>query len=176
MVIDIKREDLLHPEVSGNKLRKLKYNLKHVLDCAFDGVVTFGGAYSNHIAATAAACNLLGIPSVGIIRGEELRLNITRTLERNQTLQTAYYNGMHLDFYTREKYKNKDSPAVRQALLHQYRNYFIIPEGGTNHFAVRGTQEILNEFDRESYDIISVAAGTGGTAAGIIESTSSPHV
>ena len=172
--INIKREDQLHKEVSGNKLRKLKYNLAHAIEQQTETIITYGGAYSNHIAATAAACKILGLNSIGIIRGEELGIDLEKTLSQNETLRTAVKNGMQLEFITREKYKSKDSAIFQDHLKASYQNSYIIPEGGTNILAVQGTTEILTQNDKKFYDIICVAAGTGGTAAGIIKSVA-PH-
>ena len=177
IILDIKREDQLHPTVSGNKVRKLKYNLDHALNSGFEQIITFGGAYSNHIAATAAACDILGLRSVGVIRGEELGADLQKTLSNNITLKTAVDNGMELAFVTREEYKMKDQPSFISHLLEKYGSSFIIPEGGTNELAVKGSAEILSQQDQQNYEFICVAAGTGGTAAGIIESShSNQHV
>ena len=172
--ITIKREDLLHKQVSGNKLRKLKYNLIHAIEQKERTVMTYGGAYSNHIAATAAACQLLGLPSIGIIRGEELGVDLQKTLRQNKTLKTAHQQGMRLHFVSREDYKFKNEIHFQQELQDRFGSYYNIPEGGTNVLAIQGTQEILTDFDRSNYDVICVAAGTGGTAAGIIN-TAAPH-
>ncbi|WP_194851260.1 1-aminocyclopropane-1-carboxylate deaminase/D-cysteine desulfhydrase [Nonlabens antarcticus] len=170
IIIDIKREDLLHPQMSGNKLRKLKYNLKEAQDHGTKTILTYGGAFSNHIAATAAACNILGLKSIGVIRGEELGVDLEKTLNQNKTLRTAHNYGMKLVFVTREKYKLKDTAASLREYHRQFGKFYNIPEGGTNELAIKGTQEILTDFDLENYDVICVAAGTGGTAAGIINS------
>ncbi len=160
----------MHPQVSGNKLRKLKYNLIQATSARHDTVLTYGGAYSNHIAATAAACHLIGLHSIGIIRGEELGVDVQQTLATNKTLQIAATHGMRLHFVSREDYCCKDSAAFTDSLRNTYGEFYEIPEGGTNALAVKGTQEILTAIDREIYDYICVAGGTGGTAAGIINS------
>lgn len=169
---DIKREDLLHKEVSGNKLRKLKYNLLEARAQGKELLITFGGAYSNHIAATAAAGKIAGFKTLGIIRGEELGMDLEKTRSENQTLATAIQNGMHLQFISRAAYREKQDPEYLASLAAQFPEAFIIPEGGTNKLAVLGTQEILTPCDKENYDVVCVAAGTGGTAAGIINSAS----
>ncbi len=169
--IDIKREDLIHKEVSGNKLRKLKYNLLQAQKEGFDKVITFGGAFSNHIAATAAACKLMGLQSIGVIRGEELEAKFESVLQENQTLRTAFNNGMKFHFVSRNEYKQKDTTNFKNQLLQQFGISFMIPEGGTNELAIQGASEILTQQDLANYDFICVAAGTGGTAAGIIQST-----
>jgi 1-aminocyclopropane-1-carboxylate deaminase len=171
--IDVKREDLLHPQVSGNKLRKLKYNIQEAIAQKQDRILTYGGAFSNHIAATAAAGKIMGLQTIGVIRGEELGEDLQATLKSNPTLALAQSQGMQLHFVTRAAYKEKNSPDFQEQLLNKYGKYYNIPEGGTNALAVKGTSEILTDFDLQHYDIIAVAAGTGGTAAGII-SRSSP--
>ena len=155
----IKREDLLHPFVSGNKFRKLKYNLLQAKKENQTTLVTFGGAYSNHIAAVAFVGKEVGFKTIGIIRGEELESEI----KNNPTLQFAKECGMLFEFVSREIYRNKTD------LADKYKDFYIIPEGGTNDLAVRGCEEILNNAD-SCYDYICCAVGTGGTIAGIINS------
>ena len=172
--VDIKREDLLHKQVSGNKLRKLKYNLLEAQNQGRQTILTYGGAFSNHIAATAAAGKLLGLHTIGVIRGEELAKDLEKTFAYNSTLKNAYENGMQLHFVSREAYREKDTKAFQLQMEAIFGSYYHIPEGGTNSLAVRGTEEILTEYDTTYYHMICVAAGTGGTAAGIINSAS-PH-
>jgi 1-aminocyclopropane-1-carboxylate deaminase len=160
----IKRDDLLHPSVSGNKFRKLKYNLQELQRLGKRGLVTFGGAFSNHIHATAAAGQLLGIPTVGIIRGE-------RPLVLSTTLTFAESCGMTLHFVSRAEYRDKD--LIFKNLESQYANYYWLPEGGSNTLAMQGTAEIVPEIIADlgaSPDYICVACGTGGTVAGIVSS------
>ena len=161
--VSIKPEYLIHPTVSGNKFRKLKYNLEKVQLQNHKGLLTFGGAFSNHIAATAAAGQELNIPTVGIIRGDELVTQI----ESNSTLRYAKYCGMHLEFVSRSMYKNKTDSAYLQQLLEIFKGYYVLPEGGTNELAIKGCEEILTIKD-QSFDIICCAVGTGGTIAGVI--------
>lgn len=159
LTISIKRDDLIHPEVMGNKWRKLKYNLVEARSGKYAGLLTFGGAFSNHIAATAAACRINEIPSVGIIRGEEL------TSESNHTLQKATADGMQLRFVSRKIYSIfRDNPDL---LRSEYPQHFIVPEGGTNEFAVKGVSEIWLELDVQ-YDYMICPFGTGGTMAGLL--------
>jgi len=165
----LKPEYEIHPEVSGNKFRKLKYNLEAVVREGFEGVLTFGGAFSNHIAATAAAGKLLNISTVGIIRGEEL----AKDIDLNPTLSYAKASGMDLEFISRAAYRNKNEVSFLKSLNIKYPNFYIIPEGGTNARAVRGCSEILTEKDRD-FDVICCAVGTGGTISGLINS-SLPH-
>ena len=165
--LTIKRLDLIHPQISGNKFFKLKYNLLAAQQQGLSQVLTFGGAFSNHIAATAYAAQRFGFQSIGIIRGEELA-----TQDLNPTLQTAQDFGMQLHFVSRAEYRLRHDVEYLQQLQQQYSQTFIIPEGGTNELALQGTQEILNEDDRKNYDVICCAVGTGGTIAGLIESSS----
>ncbi|WP_371683005.1 1-aminocyclopropane-1-carboxylate deaminase/D-cysteine desulfhydrase [Flavobacterium sp. H122] len=165
----IKREDLIHPYISGNKYRKLKYNLLDFESDGYDSLVTFGGAFSNHIAATAFACKEKGINAVGVIRGEELWKEITN----NPTLKLAQECGMKFEFVTREQYRNKDSDEFKNYLQEKYGNCSILPEGGTNGLAVKGCGEILTPEDRD-FDYICCAVGTGGTVSGLINSAK-PH-
>ncbi|MFP8816126.1 1-aminocyclopropane-1-carboxylate deaminase/D-cysteine desulfhydrase [Acinetobacter johnsonii] len=164
--ISIKRLDLVHPHISGNKFFKLKYNLLAAQQQGYKKLLTFGGAYSNHIAATAYAAQLFGFESLGIIRGEELA---SKAL--NATLSTAQQFGMQLQFVTREAYRQKQSPAYLAQLQQDYPDYYVIPEGGTNPLAIQGCTEILSDEDRQNFDLICCAVGTGGTIAGLIEAS-----
>ena len=164
--VSLKPDYLIHPTVSGNKYRKLKYNLQKVQSENYKGILTFGGAFSNHIAATAAAGQALNIPTVGVIRGEELALKI----ELNSTLKYAKSCGMHLEYVSRSDYKQKNDAAYLKLLLENFKNFYVIPEGGTNALAIKGCQEILSQEDL-SFDIICCAVGTGGTIAGLINSS-----
>lgn len=163
--ISIKRLDLIHPQISGNKFFKLKYNLLAARQQGFEKVLTFGGAYSNHIAATAFAAHQFGFQSLGMIRGEELA---QRPL--NPTLATAQQFGMQLEFISRNAYRQKDQPDFLQHLQQQYPDFYLIPEGGTNALAVQGCREILVAEDAQ-FDLICCAVGTGGTFAGLIEAS-----
>ena len=165
--LTIKRLDLIHPQISGNKFFKLKYNLLAAQQQGFSQVLTFGGAFSNHIAATAFAAQHFGFQSIGMIRGEELA-----SQPFNPTLQTAHDLGMQLNFVSRTEYRLRHQAEYLQQLQQQYPQAFIIPEGGSNALAIQGTQEILSPDDLENYDVICCAVGTGGTLAGIIESSS----
>lgn len=165
--LTVKRLDLIHPQISGNKFFKLKYNLLEAKQQNLNQVLTFGGAYSNHIAATAYAAHYFGFQSIGIIRGEELAKQAF-----NPTLQTAQDFGMQLHFVSRAEYRLRHELEYLQQLKQRYPNTLIIPEGGTNQLAIQGTKEILSADDRENYDVIGCAVGTGGTIAGIIESSS----
>jgi len=159
----IKREDLLHPYISGNKYRKLKYNLMQAHKENRQTLLTFGGAFSNHILAVAAAGKEQGFKTIGIIRGEELREKIAG----NPTLQKAQDFGMVFEFVTREQYREKANPENIRKLEEKYGDFYLIPEGGTNDLAVKGCAEILTESDT-MFDYICCAVGTGGTISGII--------
>ena len=164
--VSLKPDYLIHPTVSGNKYRKLKYNLQKAQSENYKGILTFGGAFSNHIAATAAAGMVLNIPTVGVIRGEEL----ASKKELNSTLNYAKSCGMHLEYVSRSDYKQKNDPAYLKLLLENFKNFYVIPEGGTNGLAIKGCQEILSQEDL-TFDIICCAVGTGGTIAGLINSS-----
>ena len=156
----IKRDDLIHPHIMGNKWRKLKYNILHARETHRTGIVTFGGAYSNHIAATAAACAANKLFSVGIIRGDEL------SPDSNPTLRFASAQGMKLRFVTRSEYRQLKED--QNQLQVTYPNYLILPEGGTNHLAIQGCEEIWGEID-QLFDYVITSVGTGGTMAGLLK-------
>ncbi len=166
----IKREDEIHPFVSGNKFRKLKYNLKEANKQQKKTLLTFGGAYSNHIVATAVAANLNGFKSIGVIRGEELANNLENTLKNNFTLKEAHKNGMTFEFITREQYRKKTTQDYTNKLKEKFGDFYMVPEGGTNEFAIKGCQEILTKEDVK-FDYICCAVGTGGTISGLINAT-----
>lgn len=168
--IHLKREDLLHPEVSGNKFRKLKYNIAEAISQKREILLTFGGAYSNHIAATAAAGKFSGLKTIGVIRGEELGENLEKTLQENATLRFAHDCGMHFHFVSRSDYRQKTSEAFIGELHEKFGNFYLLPEGGTNELAVKGCEEILLPEDAE-FNVICCAVGTGGTISGIINSS-----
>lgn len=165
----IRREDLIHPIVSGNKFRKLKYNLIQAKLENHTTLVTFGGAFSNHIAALAYAGKQNQFKTIGVIRGEELASEV----DKNPTLSFAKQCGMQFYFISREEYRKKDSVEFLQKLEQLFGSFYLVPEGGTNELAVKGCQEILQETDTV-YDFICTSVGTGGTISGIINS-SSPH-
>lgn len=166
----LKREDLLHSWVSGNKFRKLKYNLLAAQTGGQSTILTFGGAFSNHIAAVAAAGKLLDFKTIGVIRGEELGKDLEETLAENSTLKFAAGQGMEFIFISREEYRKKEDPEILEKLKMQLGDFFLIPEGGTNNLAVKGCEEILNHSDKK-FDYICCAVGTGGTISGIINSS-----
>jgi 1-aminocyclopropane-1-carboxylate deaminase len=158
----IKREDQNHSYISGNKWWKLKYNLQAAQQQKHNTMLTFGGAYSNHIYATAAAADELGLKSIGIIRGEE-------TLPLNATLAFAKSRGMQLHYISREAYRNKHSTEFIQSLSDRFGKFYLIPEGGTNELAVKGVAEFAQQLQHEiSFDYVCLPVGTGGTIAGLI--------
>lgn len=157
----IKREDLNHPLISGNKWWKLKHNLAEAQTQNKKTLLTFGGAYSNHIYATAAAAAELGFKSIGIIRGEE-------TLPLNSTLSFAKKQGMSLHYVSRGLYRTKTSSQFMDALKQQFGDFYLIPEGGTNVLAVKGATEFAQTLNTD-FDYVCCPVGTGGTLAGLIE-------
>lgn len=157
----IKREDLNHPFVSGNKWWKLKYNLAEAKNQKKRTLLTFGGAYSNHIFATAAAAHELSLKAIGIVRGEE-------TLPLNETLAFAKSRGMELQYISREAYRTKTNPEFIKALQDQLGDFYLIPEGGTNALAVQGVEEFAQTLGYD-FDYVCCAVGTGGTLAGLIK-------
>lgn len=166
----IKRDDQLLlpagdlPGFCGNKWRKLAYNLRAAREQGHSRLLTFGGAYSNHIAAVAAAGDLFGFSTVGVIRGEPHQ-------PLNPTLAYASSLGMQLHYISRSAFRQKDTPEVREVLEQAYAPYYLLPEGGTNKLALRGCEELAREITAQlgkTPDYVCVAAGTGGTAAGLI--------
>ncbi|MDR0801864.1 pyridoxal-phosphate dependent enzyme [Fluviicola sp.] len=156
----VKRDDLIHPEVSGNKWRKLKYNIELVQFQKKDGILTFGGAYSNHLLATASACHLAGLKSIGVVRGEELHASSNENLKRCSEL------GMELKFISREKYDERNEKTAQETWKEEYPFYLLVPEGGSNYYGIVGCQEIWKELPDE-VDHLFVAQGTTATSCGL---------
>lgn len=156
----VKREDLLDPELGGNKWRKLKYNLVAAQKQQHDTLLTFGGAYSNHIYATAAAGRRFGYHTIGIIRGEQHS-------ELNPTLQFATDCGMQIEYVDRASYRLKTSKEYIDKLHNKYGRFYLLPEGGSNKLALKGCAEIVEEIDID-FDTVCVACGTGATLAGLV--------
>lgn len=167
----IKREDEIHPFVSGNKFRKLKYNIQEAKKTNKNTLLTFGGAFSNHIVATAVAGYLTDFKTIGIIRGEELGLDVTETLSKNTTLKNSYEHNMQFEFVSRELYRKKLEDSFINNLKEKYGDFYLIPEGGTNDLAIKGCEEILTVSDAK-FDYICCAVGTGGTISGVINASS----
>jgi len=161
--LSVKREDLIHPHIPGNKFRKLKYNFAAAKEQQARVLITFGGAYSNHISAVAELGARSGFKTIGYIRGEELAAKVAS----NSTLMKAKSLGMELRFLSRERYREKNETPFLENLKKEVPTGYIIPEGGTNELAIRGCEEIIKAKD-EIYDYICVAVGTGGTMSGIV--------
>lgn len=158
----VKREDQNHKFVSGNKWWKLKCNLEEAKRMGHDTLLTFGGAFSNHIYATAAAAKELGFKSIGIIRGEE-------AVPLNDTLAFVKYCGMELQYISREEYKRKVESEFVEQLKKKFGNFYLIPEGGTNDLALKGCAEFARQkLLQIDFDYLCLPVGTGGTIAGII--------
>ncbi|MFH6768883.1 pyridoxal-phosphate dependent enzyme [Gaetbulibacter aquiaggeris] len=162
----LKREDNIHPFISGNKYRKLKYNIEEAKKLGISKLLTFGGAYSNHIAAVAFTGQKFGFETIGIIRGDELEDKIPE----NPTLLFAKGCGMQFKFITRESYREKHSMSFIKKLKAEFNDFYLLPEGGTNALAVKGCEEILTGDDNH-FDYVCCAMGTGGTISGIINSS-----
>ncbi len=157
----VKRDDLIDTEVSGNKWRKLKYYIDQAIHLKKDGIVTVGGAFSNHILATASACNKAGLKSVGVIRGEEL------DDASNANLQRCAELGMKLEFISRLDYADRKEDWFKEDLLERHRNFMFIPEGGAGYYGLIGCQELVKELPETVTDIF-VAQGTTTTSCGIL--------
>lgn len=156
--IDVLREDLNHPIIQGNKFRKLQYNILNAQKKGNGTLLSFGGAYSNHIAAVAAAGKEYGFKTIGVIRGEE-------TLPLNPTLARCKQDGMEFHYVERSTYKMKNTQDFKEYLRSKFGSFYLIPEGGTNYYAVNGCMEIIEDYSQ--YDFICCPIGTGGTVAGI---------
>lgn len=165
--IDILRLDKTDEHISGNKWFKLKHNILKTVEEEYEQLLTFGGAYSNHIYATAAACKAFGIKSIGIIRGEE-------HLPLNPTLQFAKDCGMQLHYISRSQYRDKYNEDFLNELENQFGPFYMVPEGGTNELAIKGASEIPELFIK-SYDYIAISSGTAGTVSGIIKNNICKH-
>lgn len=158
--LHVLRLDDIHPQISGNKWFKLKFNIEHALKNNFKTIITFGGAYSNHIVACAAACNYYRLNAVGIIRGEPV-------VPLNYSLRFAVQCGMQLHFVSRTDYKHKSNEEFINSIRKQYPDAYIIPEGGANKLAIKGCAEI-NEYIPDDTELITLACGTASTMAGIV--------
>ncbi|MFA0961703.1 1-aminocyclopropane-1-carboxylate deaminase/D-cysteine desulfhydrase [Roseivirga sp. BDSF3-8] len=160
----LSREDRNDPLIQGNKFHKLKLNLAAAREQGLSTLLTFGGAYSNHIYATAMAGKRFGFETVGIIRGEKHPV-------LNPTLQAAANAGMTLYYIDRERYRNKYSEEVLRNLTHEFGDFYLLPEGGTNKLAVQGCRDMVKRLPLH-FDFITLPAGTGGSAAGVISGLS----
>lgn len=157
----VKRDDLIDADVSGNKWRKLKFNIEQLIAIKKEGIITFGGAFSNHLVATAAACQKANVKAIGIVRGEELNAQSNETLKRCEEL------GMELIFVSREEYALRNDRMYWEDLCREHSNYMVIPEGGANFYGMLGCQELVGEISID-YDAVFVAQGTTATSCGIL--------
>lgn len=164
----VKRDDLAHPIYGGNKFRKLKYNIEFIKQHQVKKVLTFGGAFSNHIAAMAYAGNKFGFQTIGIIRGDELNIHKIQGIQHNKTLRQAEEHGMIINFASRENYKRKYDADYWEELKNEFGDVLIIPEGGSNELALRGCNEIVTEIETE-FNYIVTPVGTGTTLIGIAQ-------
>lgn len=156
--LDMLRLDLLHPVISGNKWFKLRLNLRHAIDSGYKAIITPGGGWSNHLAATAFAAKAFGIRSIGVVRGKYDVLT--------PTLQECKANGMELIFVSQEDYKNKNEPDWARNLVAHFDEVFMIPEGGANEWGRRGAG-LISRFINENYTHIITAVGSGTTMIGL---------
>lgn len=167
--VAIKRDDKIDNIISGNKWRKLKYNLRHAKSVAAKGVITFGGCFSNHIHATAFACKQQQLPVIGIIRGEESN-------QTNYTLACAKHWGMQLNFVDRKTYRLREDKDYLAQLQKQYPDHIIVPEGGSNALALTGVAEVIDELNQQTeFDTLITPVGSGGTLAGLILGDKAQH-
>jgi len=164
VTVSIARLDKIHPIISGNKLFKLYYFLKEALTTNHKTILTFGGAYSNHLAATAYACKISGIRSIGIVRGE-------KTSAGNHTLKQCESNGMELHFISRSEYKNKDLMEIQYMLKNKFGDFLLVPEGGYHPTGASGAGLIMQELKHKNPTHICTPIGTATTAAGLLLSS-----
>lgn len=158
--VSVLRLDKIHPVVSGNKLFKLHYFLQEALQSSHKTILSFGGAYSNHLAATAYACSVLGLKSIGIVRGEEPAM-------LSHTLQQCIHDGMHLKFISRNQYAGKEDTALVHSLLDEFGECTVVPEGGYHPLGAKGAALIMQLLGDE-YTHICTAMGTASTLAGLL--------
>lgn len=162
--VDALRLDKIHPVISGNKFFKLKYHLQHARENGYKGILTFGGAWSNHLVAAACAARLNQLSSIGMVRGE-------KPVQLAETLKQAAAYGMQLNFLSRHKYHQKENPEFLQTLQKNYPGYYIIPEGGGGERGIQGASEIMNLVQKKDYTHIACAIGTGAMYCGILRNT-----
>ena len=165
--LSIKQDELIHPVLSGNKWRKLKYVLNHVLEANYQGIISMGGAYSNHLHALAFACRELNLPAIGLVRGEQPDA-------LNPTLRDIQDWGMQLHFVSRAEYRQLREPLLAANWRSQYPNYYWLPEGGAVELALQGVAEILQELP-DDYHWLTAACGTGTTLAGLASQLTAPQ-
>lgn len=162
------RLDMIHPVISGNKWFKLKENIKYATAHHYTSLLTFGGAWSNHLVATAAAAKAAGIAAIGIVRGLHGETAGSATLAQCEAL------GMRLHYVSREDYKRKEETGYLDSLKQQFDNPFIVPEGGNNALGIQGTKDIVS-YIPEDVTLVSLAIGTGTTFCGIRQALA-PHI
>ena len=166
------RDDLAHPDLPGNKARKLKYNLAAARQQGHRTLLTFGGAYSNHIAAVAAAGRLFGFQTIGLIRGDAP----APAAALNPTLARAAADGMALHYLDRTAYRWRAEPEFIAGQLAAFGPAYVLPEGGTNELALPGCAELVGEIRQQvAFDVLAVAVGTGGTLAGLLTGLAGPE-
>ncbi len=169
LIVSIKRDDNIHPIISGNKWRKLKYNLGFAKENNYTGIISFGGSFSNHIHALAFACQQQGLKSIGIIRGES-------DYASNYTLTMAQQWGMALNFVDRKTYRLREDTDYLENLKQKYPDYLLVPEGGSNKLALGGVGEIITELNQQcEFDTLLTPVGSGGTLAGLIQADNNQH-
>jgi 1-aminocyclopropane-1-carboxylate deaminase len=169
LTVSIKRDDTIHPIISGNKWRKLKFNLRYAKKHNYIGVISFGGSFSNHVHALAFACQQAGLKSIGIIRGEKEYAN-------NFTLSMAHKWGMQLNFVDRKTYRLRDDQDYLAEVQELYPDYLIVPEGGSNQLALTGVGEVITELNQQcEFDTMLTPVGSGGTLAGLIKADVNQH-
>ena len=167
--VQVKRDDQIDKVISGNKWRKLKYNLLHAKAINAKGIITFGGSFSNHIHACALACKQQQLSAIGIIRGEADN-------QDNYTLAWAKHWGMQLSFVDRKTYRLRNEKSYLQHLQQQFPDYLIVPEGGSNTLALIGMAEVIDELNQQSeFDTLLSPVGSGGTLAGLISADKNQH-
>lgn len=168
----IKRDDLIHPLISGNKWRKLKYNIQDFKENNKRHLLSFGGAFSNHLLALAAISNKENIPASILVRGDGFDPS-------NQTLVLAKKLGLNMHFVSRQEYKLRHDADYQKAKLSELNCDYLIPEGGTNDMALKGCGEIIGEIKAQlgyHADLVALAAGTGGTSAGLLKSSQGSNI
>lgn len=167
--VSIKRDDQIHPIISGNKWRKLHYNLKFAKEKQYQGIISFGGCYSNHLHALAYVCQQQQLEAIAIVRGESDN-------QVNYTLSWAKHWGMKLSFVDRQTYRKRQDLTFLNELQQQYPKHLIIPEGGSNQLALPGVGEVINELNQQcTYDSLLVPVGSGGTLAGLVKQDNNEH-
>ena len=159
--VSMLRLDKIHPEISGNKIFKLYYFLEEAIASSHKTIITFGGAWSNHLSATAYACHISGIKCIGFVRGEE-----PKTF--SHTLRFCKKHGMQLEFISRDRYKKINSPNFIERLKSEFGEHTLVPEGGFSFKGVKGAEKIISLVKKEIYTHVCCPVGTGTTFTGVI--------